>query len=278
MQLNSYFSHKNIQEIESIFSKLIRDWLKKQKITIPEDEDFISIEIPTDGEIVVRVKNFLGEPLEIRSLQEGDTQLLERFGEGLSDRSKDLFAPYPWGDKKNLERALQAAIEKSVNGVDAGFVVTHGNEPVGHFFLWHAGGNEHSKNYGVDIPELGVAVTDPYQGRKLGLLSVTMLQELARGLNKDAVELTTALSNDSGWNLYLHSGFEYIGLIRNPLEVDVVEAAHGHAQATRFREERQMVYIINGEKRDTILRYLEEKRRVFENQELASSEPKVPHR
>ena len=46
-------------------------------------------------------------------------------------------------------------------------------------------------------------------------------ERLAADLKADAVELTTAMDNGSGWNTYLRCGFEYTGIIRNPLDVAV---------------------------------------------------------
>jgi len=105
-----------------------------------------------------------------------------------------------------------------------------------------------------------VAIADTYHGKGFGGLAVRILQAVAHSLNADGVELTTVKTNEAGWNTYLHAGFEYVGILRIPLEVDVTAATSGTVQATRLRDERQMVYIINQQKRDDILRYLKLKR------------------
>jgi hypothetical protein len=68
------------------------------------------------------------------------------------------------------------------------------------------------------------------------------------------------LTNTGGWNTYLKTGFEYVGNMRVPLDVDVTSAVLGLVQATRFREERQMVYMIDEARRREVLKYLAIKR------------------
>lgn len=264
MRLIDYFSAGNLQECQSRFYPALTEWVTRQGRNAASGD--ISIAVTAKGAIAMQVLNCLGTPLELRSLRRGDADMLKRFKYELSSRSRELFSPYPWEDTAALKPALEAAIAKSVEHRDAGFIILHEECPIGHFFLWHADGNAHSLRHGVDIPELGVAVSDRYQGRGLGFLSVRLLQLLAQGLDKDAVELTTAVTNDAGWNVYLRAGFEDVGMIRNPLDVDVVAAAEGTVRPTRFREERQMVYIINRHKQNRIMSYLEEKRKNFAKQ------------
>lgn len=201
---------------------------------------------------------------QIRNLRENDLPELLRFRNQLSQRSRDLFCPYPWNDKKKLEQSLGEGIQKAVNKIDASFLTFRQGEPIGHFFLWKAGGNPYSQKYGLEIPELGVAVADAYQGRGWGLLQVRILLAIAEHLNRDAVELTTSLSNDAGWQTYLKAGFKYLGIIKNPLEIDVTEAVNNQRPKINWREERQMVFIVNQEKRAAILNYLDSKRQEYE--------------
>jgi GNAT superfamily N-acetyltransferase len=209
-----------------------------------------------------------GEILQVRPLAAGDAELLKRFGQSLSAASCGLFCPYPWNDNDKLADALNHAVDNSIAKIDASYIILSlNNEAAGHFFLWKAGGNPLSQKFGVEVPELGVAVADNYQGKGLGYQAVAFLQKLAHDSNRDAIELTTALDNHGGWHTYLKAGFEHAGNIFNPLGVDVTEAAEGRAAASSFREERQMIYIINETRRQKILDYLAYKR------ELAKKQP-----
>ena len=195
--------------------------------------------------------------LRIRSVTCDDVPALQNFGARLGPVSKEMFCPYPWDDPPALSRALQEAVEHAVERVDASYVMEDArHDVIAHFFLWKAGGNPHSVRYQIQVPELGVAVADQLQGRGLGSLAVHILQAAARALDADAIELTTALTNEAGWNIYQKRGFEYTGIINNPLEVDVTAAVAGEAQAVKYRQERQMVYVINEGKRDRVLDYL----------------------
>jgi GNAT superfamily N-acetyltransferase len=201
-----------------------------------------------------------GEQFRIRNVADGDVALLHEFGDTLGPQSKDFFCPYPWADSAQLTKAFADAIQQALRRIDLSFLMLRDGRPIGHFFLWKAGGNPHSAAYTLQVPELGVAVSDLCQRRGLGELSVRLLLAMARSLGADAVELTTALTNAGGWNTYLKTGFEHVGNMRVPLDVDVTSVALGLVQATRYREERQMVYIINEEHRQQVLEYLAIKR------------------
>ena len=205
--------------------------------------------------------DFQGEALSIRSLKRRDLRKLLSFRDKLSARSRVLFCPYPWGDESTLEKSLREAIDRSVARIDASYLVLSRGEPAGHFFLWKAGGNPASKAMGVEVPERGVGVADRLHGRGLGSLFVKVLQTVAIAARADAIELTTALDNSAGWSAYLRAGFRHLGNIRNPLEVDVTAVDEGRASPRKFREERQMVYIINRAKEKAVLRYLSAKRK-----------------
>ena len=90
-----------------------------------------------------------------------------------------------------------------------------------------AGGNSHSRAYGVELPELGVALADVYQGRGLGGLAVRLLQSIARSLDADGIELNRRADQDPAGRRYQRAGFVYTGIVRNPLEVDVTAATAG---------------------------------------------------
>ena len=196
----------------------------------------------------------------IRNLGAGDEVALSAFGRQLGGHAREMFCPYPWADPAACERAFQAAVAQSVQRVDASYILEHDGNPFGHFFLWKAGGNPVSQRAGLEIPELGVALGDAYVGKGFGSLAVRVLQAVARAAGADAVELTTADANDAGWQVYRGAGFEYVGMLRIPLDVDVTAAELGHVAATRFRTERQMVCVLNPVRRDAVLRFLAAKR------------------
>ncbi|MHB9025090.1 MAG: GNAT family N-acetyltransferase [Armatimonadota bacterium] len=198
--------------------------------------------------------------VSLRSVREGDEETLAEFGRRLSPTSRHFFCPYPWDDEEKLPEALQAAIRQAVDRVDAAYFLLHDFRPIGFFFLWKGGGNPHSQAHGVEMPELGVAIADAWQGQGFGALAVALLEDIAAELGADAIELTTALDNHAGWQTYLRAGFEYTGIISNPLDVDVTAATAGEIAACRYRDERQMVYHLNPVKRNAVLRYLQFKR------------------
>ena len=198
----------------------------------------------------------------IRNLHDNDAPLLQDFSTKLGANSKDLFCPYPWNDLGALPGAFQKAVQNASARVDSSYLIegaSHG--VIGHFFLWKAGGNPHSQQYQLEVPELGVAIADEFQGKSLGWLSVRILQTVAHALHSDAIELTTAFDNDVGWNLYRRCGFQHTGDINIPLGVDVTTALTGEVTAASYRLERQMVYVISEVKRERILSYLETKRK-----------------
>lgn len=203
--------------------------------------------------------------ITIRLVSKADLPRLKELKKSLSAASRQLVPCYPWDDETKLEQALARAIEKSEKNIDRAFIILCDDKTTGHFFLWKADGNPHSQKYGLEIPELGVMIADEYQGLGLGSMSVKLLVALAKSMGKDAVELTTDKSNVAGWNTYLKAGFEYTGDINNPIEVDVTEVFSGEAQAFRTRVERQMVHIINQDKKSSILDYLATKREEAKN-------------
>lgn len=197
---------------------------------------------------------------EIRSVVEDDVETLLELGRRMSPASRNFFSPYPWDDPLRLPSALRSAIDRSLARVDVCYLLLHDAAPAGEFFLWKAGGNPDSLQHGLQVPELGIGLTDAYHGRGLGGLGVRMLNMVAESCAADAVELTTALDNEPGWRTYLSAGYEYVGDICNPTEVDVTAILTGEATARRWRAERQMVYVINQGRRAAALDYLAAKR------------------
>lgn len=200
------------------------------------------------------------DDLRIRNLQDGDVPRLFEFMDGLEPSARDLFAPYPWNEPDKLTPAFQTAIRNGVARVDAMYLLLHQDRAVGHFFLWKAGGNPHSRAHGVEVPELGIALAQSHRGQGLGTLAVRFLLAVATSLNADGVELTTAFINESGWETYRRCSFEYVGDIECALDVDVTATFTGEAVAKRFRRERQMIHILHPAQRESILRYLAIKR------------------
>ena len=199
----------------------------------------------------------------MRNVAVTDVDWLRGLGQVLSARAKEMFCCYPWYDNDGLGSALQEAVDNAVGRVDASYVLEAAGEPAGHFFLWKGGHNEHSAEHGLEVPELGIVIADAYQGRGLGGLAVRFLVAVARALGADAVELTTDLSNEAGARTYLSVGFEEVGEIWNPQDVDVTAALAGEVKAPRWNVERQMVYLLNGGKRQAVCDYLGVKRGQF---------------
>jgi GNAT superfamily N-acetyltransferase len=199
---------------------------------------------------------------EIRHVREDDLGTLLAFSDGLGAASREAFRPYPWDDQDCLLPALRSAISQAVGRADVCYLMLHEALPVGEFFLWKAGGNPDSRSYGLEVPELGVGLADAYHGRGLGGLCTRLLTIVAEHLKTDGIELTTAMDNTPGFRTYLGAGYEYVGDIANPLEVDVTTVLGDQASAARWRLERQMIYVINPSRRAALLGYLAEKRRL----------------
>ena len=200
----------------------------------------------------------------LRNLTDGDEDALCRFADQLGARSREMFAPYPWEDPVACRTAFTLAIAQARQHIDASYLLEHDGNPIGHAFLWKAGGHPLTQHLGLQVPELGIALADAYHGKGLGKLMIQVLQVVARALAADAIELTTAAENESGWRLYQHVGFEYVGMLRIPLGVDVTAAELGQVAATRYRYERHMVYLLNEAKRTSIQAYLAAKERAAE--------------
>jgi RimJ/RimL family protein N-acetyltransferase len=184
----------------------------------------------------------------LRNLQEGDVPTLLEFARQLGPTAKDLCCPYPWGDPIRLKLAFQAAIARGVDRTDASYLLLHDGQSIGHFYLERVKGNPRSQMHGLAVPSLGVAIADSYQGRGFGGLAVRVLQVVAESLHADAIELTTAQTNEAGWRTYRSAGFEYIGIRRISLDDGITPC--------RYRDERHMVYVIAPQKREAILGYL----------------------
>lgn len=196
----------------------------------------------------------------VRSLAEGDEVALITFGHGLGAVARDKFGPYPWADTEACTAAFRHAVLQSVKRIDASYLLFRSGEPIGHFFLWKAGGNPVSRLAGLEVPELGVAIADAFTGQGFGSLAVRLLVAIAAELGADAVELTTATDNEQGWRTYSNVGFTYTGMLRIPVGVDVTAFEAGEVTASSFREERQMVYVLRPDRAEAIHAFLASKR------------------
>ena len=196
----------------------------------------------------------------IRALVSSDVASLIEFGAGLGEIARDMFCPYPWDDHVACESAFQHAIDQTERRIDVSYLLERNGQSIGHFFLWKAGGNPQSRAFGLEVPELGVAIVDTQVGRGFGSLAVRFLLAVAGGLGSDAVELTTARDNEAGWTAYISAGFEYTGMLRVPLQVDVTAVEANEVVATRYRTERQMAHVLRTDKREAVLSYLARKR------------------
>lgn len=191
---------------------------------------------------------------DVRPLEAGDEAALVAFGRThLSDLSRKLFAPYNW-DSPKLAEEFAASIAASLARRDLHLVALDAtSEPpriVGHAFLW---------SVGDDVPELGVAVADELHGRGLGQALIRLLDGAARHLNRAAIELTTMQDNARAFATYRRYGFEDLGIIRNPLGVDVTAAFAGTATPTGFADEHHMCLVLDEGRRQQTLAQLKQK-------------------
>jgi RimJ/RimL family protein N-acetyltransferase len=197
-----------------------------------------------------------GEAYRIRNLLPGDTPALHEFAGQLGPRSKWLFCPYPWRDNQALDAAFEQAIRRAISQADASYLLFHRARPIGHFYLSGLGEMAGAERPAPWVISLGIAIGDAYHGRGLGGLAIRLLQAVGRDLGADAIELTTHPENIPGYRTYLSAGFEQVGMLRigAPASMDALDAAHA------CRDERHMVYVINGARRAAVLEHLERQR------------------
>ncbi|MBI5691355.1 MAG: GNAT family N-acetyltransferase [Verrucomicrobia bacterium] len=142
-----------------------------------------------------------GVRLEIRPLTAAETAGLQRFNAGLSPATRDLFLPHAYD-----EGTLGRYVERSAAGLDRSFVLCHGAEVVGYFFLWE---------FSEPVPLLGVGLADAWQGQGLGEPLMQRLIAEARLGKRAGVELTTVTTNTRAYRLYLRVGFQLVGEVDN---------------------------------------------------------------
>jgi len=197
-------------------------------------------------------------PLTVRAIAEGDELMLCEFGRrGLSDESRKTFAPYTF-DSDGLTAEYTASIANSIRRRDLHVLATDfdpscldGERVVAHAFLWAVSD---------EIPELGLAVADAWQGRGIGRAMLSLLERAARVLGKPAIELTTMQGNQRARAAYLAAGYKDLGLIRTSLGCDATAAFEGKATPTGFAVEHHMALLLDEAASDRVLATLAAKR------------------
>ena len=178
--------------------------------------------------------------LTLRGLRRSDLHGLRVFGlHGLSKMSRSLFAPFPWDSPEELDGALSSTIENHLEQRDWHVVLVAGDGStiVGEVFLW---------SVQEAIPELGIAVADEYHRTGLGHFLLHVASAVATALGAQAIELTTVPGNGRARRLYETCGWESLGMIRNPIGVDVTAAFAGEVVAKEFCDEVHMVKMLCG--------------------------------
>lgn len=242
--------------LETALQQIITDFCERRGFVLND----VQIDAPDCWQLKVTFNMSDMGTFHIHNLRKKDLAQLHTFSAQLSPRSRELFSPYPWDNTRQCDQAFRTAITQSTAHTDASYLLTHDGLPIGHFFLWNAGGNPISQQFGLEVPELGVAIADAYQGQGFGSLTVRLLQAVAESLHADGIELTTALDNDAGWQTYLRAGFEYDGILRIPLGVNVTAVEQGAMTAENYRDERHLFYCLRTEKHEAIKHYLAQKR------------------
>jgi ribosomal protein S18 acetylase RimI-like enzyme len=142
-----------------------------------------------------------GRKLEVRRLTERLTPALQRFNAGLSEATRNVFLPHAYDDA-----TMATYCTRNREGQDCSYLLCDGAAVVGYFFLWE-----------IDqpVPLLGIGLADAWQAQGLGEPMMRLLIEDARAANRDAIELTTVLTNERAFRLYRRMGFEEIGEVDN---------------------------------------------------------------
>lgn len=221
--------------IERLISKLS----KKYEVSHISGDSFWDLNLS----LSIDTRNY-----EVKPIQKIED--LEKFGQSLSNLSKDMFCPFPWNNQEKAIPAFREFIQNHKEKRDLSyFIFDDSYVPIGLFFLW---------NVKSAIPELGEGIIDTYHSRGLGGFALDMLTEIADILKVDAVELTTDLRNDIAKHLYESRGYEELGIIRNPLEVDQTQSLDELKDVEKFRDEYHMARVFRN--RDEVLETLKKKR------------------
>lgn len=140
--------------------------------------------------------------LTVRPLEKGDTELLYSHFCGLSPQSRAKFRPHDF-TRETAERFTG----EGLNNPDCiRFICvaeTDGDiQAAGYCFLcaWRD-----------DVPSLGIAVSDCFQGHGVGRKMMNYMIEKARSAGKKGLRLTTDKDNFRGQALYKSCGFVITG-------------------------------------------------------------------
>lgn len=147
----------------------------------------------------LRARN--GTVLALRPLTPAEIPALQRFAVGLSPATRAVFLPHAYD-----ERTLAGYVARQQAGLDRIFVLGHGAEVVGYFFLWECD---------RPVPLLGLGLADAWQGQGLGEPLLRFLVAEARAGGCTGVELTTVTTNARAFRLYQRVGFELVGEVDN---------------------------------------------------------------
>lgn len=190
----------------------------------------------------------------VRPLKCGDEVALQAFGLcGLSDESRRLFAPFNWSaPEAQLLAEFTTSVTNSQSRRDLHLIALAGDKICCHGFLW---------SMCDEVPEFGIAVADAWHGRGLARQMMTLLEKACVAAGKPAIELTTMQDNEHAHSVYLKAGYEDLGIIRNPLGVDVTAAFAGTVVATAFSDEFHMCRILDEQARERVLEAMAQKRR-----------------
>ncbi len=144
---------------------------------------------------VIESKN--GQDIHIRLLSAIDVFTLQNFNDNLSEQTRSQFLPHKYDD-----RIILKFIERNKKKTDRIYVALVKDVIVGYFFLWE---------FIKPFPILGIGISDPYQGQGLGKQMIAILIEDAEANGNNGILLTTLLTNEAAFQLYLKMGFKYLG-------------------------------------------------------------------
>ncbi len=143
------------------------------------------------------IKSRNGQDIHIEILSDANVQALQTFNEELSEQTRSQFLPHAYDDKTILQYC-----ERNKKNRDRIYVALLQNSIIGYFFLW---------DFNKPFPVLGIGIADACQGQGLGKEMMNILIEDAKTAGSKGILLTTVLSNETAFQLYLRMGFQYLG-------------------------------------------------------------------
>jgi RimJ/RimL family protein N-acetyltransferase len=190
------------------FSKFVYNTIKENKEIQNFHQDLMADgEDPWNLTIETRWKD-VGK-IRISSFVLSDFWALRDWWNGsLNYNSKQLFPLFPSNEK--LDRSIANHFKNHESRRDLVFntwLVKEGdrnedfeNEIIGHFFIEKCS----------DKPDIGLGVSNRFQGKKLGTFFIIILIHTARYLGKDKLYLSCDINNLSAFDLYKRLGFKHI--------------------------------------------------------------------